>query len=111
MIADPLSRSHVPSFRPFPPQPPRAVRRSATFGNSRSVSLSVHASLSHSLTLSLFLSFPTIVRPSLRHIAAERAREEGGGTHEVGKHSDLSLSLVARGDTERMKIFLRSDFR
>lgn len=85
-LADPLSRSHVPSFRPPPPQAPRAVRRSATFGNSRSVSLSVPLPLTHSL----FLSRAFTARPPLRHIAAERAwiRER----HEVGKHGTLSLS-------------------
>jgi len=72
-FADPLSRSHVPSFRLLPParRAPCVVRRhSATLAPSRSSRV-----LPRSLVfLSLFLSFSATARPPLRHIAAERAR-------------------------------------
>jgi len=63
-LSEVVERSWIPSlactFRPsvFSPSLLPAVRRSATFGNSRSVSLS-HSpvSLSLSLSLSLFLSY------------------------------------------------------
>jgi hypothetical protein len=84
------------------------VRRSATFGNSRSVSLSLSPSLS-------LISFPRYRATAFAtHCRGACAGKEEGATHEVGKYSDLSLSLAraerGRGASfvyvSRMKIFL-----
>lgn len=75
-LADPLSRSHVPSFRLPPPPPlphPRPPARRAPCVVRRH-SATVAPSLILSPSLPLSFTFLATARPSLRHIAAERAR-------------------------------------